>query len=295
MSDISRRELSRRQFLKSGLALAAGVATLGPQQALGNEQDDYTRWAFLSDTHIAIDPDNRFRGFYPYRNLQEVAGQIAYDMPDGVVITGDLARLRGHTGAYENLKAVLAPVAAQRPVYLGLGNHDNRRDFFQAFRHTGDVAGAVENKHIITTNTGPIRLVVLDTLLVVDTLPGLLGRWQRTWLDAFLHVCDDTPTILFLHHTPKAHLLDTGRFFDIIRPATKVKAVIYGHSHRYGFSESDGIHFINLPATGYNFRGSQPVGWMEARMTRRGGEFFLHAIGGNRRPDRQVVKLRWRA
>jgi len=295
MSDISQRELSRRDFLKGGLALAAGVATLGPQQALGHEQDECTRWAFLSDTHIATDPDNHFRGFYPYRNLQEIAGQIAYDMPDGVVITGDLARLKGDTEAYENLKTLLSPIAAERPVHLGLGNHDDRPDFFRAFGGADDISGAVEHKHIITANVGPVRLVVLDTLLVVDTIPGLLGRQQRTWLDAFLRVCDDTPTILFLHHTPKADLLDTGRFFDIIRPVTKVKAVVFGHSHKYKFSESDGIHFINLPATGYNFKGSQPVGWVEAQLTGTGGEFLLHALGGNRQTDGQAVKLRWRA
>jgi len=97
MYDVSERNLNRRQFLKGTLALAAGVAVLGPARVLGDDRDDCTRWAFLSDTHVAPDPDNHYRGFYPYRNLREIAGQIAYDPPDGVVVTGDLARMKGKT------------------------------------------------------------------------------------------------------------------------------------------------------------------------------------------------------
>ena len=53
------------------------------------------RWAFLSDTHIPEDVNNNYRGFYPYRNLQKVVPGIVSTMPDGVAITGDLARLSG--------------------------------------------------------------------------------------------------------------------------------------------------------------------------------------------------------
>lgn len=294
MLSICNRSLSRRQFLHGGLALAAGVATLGPAQALGDDRNECTRWAFLSDTHVADDPDNHYRGFYPYRNLREIAGQVAYNPPDGTIITGDLARLKGHAGAYENLKALLAPVTDQRPVYLGLGNHDDRDDFFRAFENSAGLAKTVENRHVITEVAGPVRLIILDSLLFVDTIPGLLGLSQRTWLETYLRVCDDRPTILFLHHTPRIDLLDTGRLFDIIGSMPKVKAVVYGHSHKFKFSQYKGIHLINLPATGYNFSGSQPIGWVEARLTNQGGEFTLHALAGNRRNDGRRKTICWR-
>ena len=293
MHDVSKRSLSRRQFLKGGLAFAAGVAALGPARVLGADMDQCTRWAFLSDTHVAPDPDNHYRGFYPYRNLREIAGQIAYNPPDGVVITGDLARLRGRTEAYENLKTLLTPVTEQRPVYLGLGNHDKRDDFSQAFHDSADDAGSVEDKHVLTAVAGPLRLIVLDSLLV-DRAAGLLGQSQRVWLKNVLDASDDRPTILFLHHRPRIDLLDTKRLFDIIEPAAKVKAVVYGHSHKFRFSEYKGIHLINLPATGYNMSGSQPVGWVEARLTEKGGEFTLHALGGNRKMDGCSERLSWR-
>lgn len=286
--------MNRRQFLKDGLALAAGVATLGPARVWGEDRDECTRWAFLSDTHVAADPDNRYRGFYPYRNLREIAGQIAYNPPEGVVITGDLARLRGQVEAYENLKTLLTPITEQRPVYLGLGNHDNRDDFSQAFEtFAGDVR-TVEDKHVATAVAGPMRLIVLDSLLA-DRATGLLGWSQRTWLSTFLATSDDRPTILFLHHRPRIDLLDTKRLFDIIEPVAKVKAVVYGHSHRFKFSEHKGIHMINLPATGYNMSRSQPVGWVEARLTDKGGQFTLHALDGNRKNDGCCENLVWRS
>ncbi len=294
MSDRSGCGLSRRGFLKGGLALAAGVATLGPARVFGEDRDECTRWAFLSDTHVDADPDNRYRRFYPYRNLQEIAGQIGYTPPDGVVITGDLARLRGRVEAYENLKTLLTPITEQRPVYLGLGNHDKRDDFSQAFATGAGDTRTVEDKHVVTAVAGPMRLIVLDSL-ITDRAAGLLGRSQRIWLSNFLATCDDRPTILFFHHRPRIDLLDSQRLFDIIRPVAKVKAVVYGHSHKFRFSEYKGIHLINLPATGYNMSRKQPVGWVEARLTDKGGDFTLHAIGGNRRNDGCCERLAWRS
>jgi len=290
-----RDRLSRRQLLKSGLALAAGAVAMGPRRVLGQDCPDCTRWALLSDIHIAANPENRFRGFYPYRNLQEATAQITGNLPDGVVITGDLARWRGETQSYERLKTMLAPISQQRPVHLGIGNHDNRKNFLRTFDDYDRVNGSGDSKHVVTINAGPVRLIVLDSLLFINANPGMLGRSQRAWLESYLQTCDDRPTILLLHHTPYADLLDTRRLFDIVKPVAKVKAIIYGHSHAYRFGEADGVHLINLPATGFNFSNRQPVGWVEARFTQRGGEFRLHVIGGNTDDDGRTTTLNWRA
>mgnify|MGYP001396241431 CR=1 FL=1 len=294
MSDRSGCDLSRRGFLRGGLAWAAGVAALGPARVFGADRDECTRWAFLSDTHVAADPDNQYRKFYPYRNLREVAGQIAYTPPDGVIITGDLARLHGQVEAYENLKKLLTPITERRPVYLGLGNHDKRDDFSQAFAAGAGDIRTVEDKHVVTAVAGPMRLIVLDSL-ITDRAAGLLGQSQRLWLSNYLAMSDDRPTILFFHHRPQIDLLDSQRLFDIIQPVAKVKAVVYGHSHKFGFSEYKGIHLINLPATGYNMSQKQPVGWVEARLTDKGGDFALHAIGGDRESDGCCERLVWRS
>ena len=271
---------------------------IGPRRGQAEDlqaRKDLTRWAFLSDTHIAANPDNHFRGHYPYRNLQKVTAEIATNLPDGLVVTGDLARWRGAVGDYENFKSLMAPVAEQRPIYMGLGNHDNRDRFLEAFEKSPVSGEAVEGKHIVTAMAGPVRMVILDSLLLTNVYGGMIGRPQRTWLETYLQICDDTPTILFLHHTPRADLLDAGRLFDVVTPIKKVKAVVYGHSHKYEFRQSDGLALVNLPASGYNFTNAQPLGWVEARLTGKGGEFVLHAVEGNTKHNGRTTMVRWRA
>lgn len=301
MSDGFDRQVSRRQLLSFGLALAGGVAVMKPRLGKAAEaknakdRSDIARWAFLSDTHIAEDPDNHFRGLYPYRNLKNATADIETYVPDGVVITGDLSRSRGGAGAYAKLKGLLEPLAQTRPIYMGVGNHDNRDDFVAAFEHSDTSGEAVKDKHIVTAMAGPVRMIILDSLLYTNVFGGMIGRPQRTWLDTYLRVCDDTPTVVFLHHTPRADLLDARRLLEILTPIKKVKALVFGHSHKYEFSQSDGLILVNLPACGYNFTNAQPVGWVEARMTAEAGEFVLHAVGGNPSKDGRTTMVRWRA
>lgn len=296
MSNITQQNLNRRQFLKTAMAVAGGVATLGPAQVLGASRWEPAHWAFLSDTHISANPDNRYRGFYPYQNLQEVTGQLACDLPDGLVVTGDLARLKGHTGDYRNLRKLLTPIARQRPIHLATGNHDNRDNFLDAFTNSGGRDWLVDGKRIVTVKTGPVMLIILDSLLFVDLPWGRLGRGQRTWLETYLNATDDIPTILFLHHPIKGRgaLLDAESLFEIIRRIPKVKAVVHGHSHEFAFREADGIHVLSLPATGYNQRRTEPVGWVDAHLTGEYGVFTLHAVDGNTRLNRHTEQLRWR-
>jgi hypothetical protein len=74
-----------------------------------------------------------------------------------------------------------------------------------------------------------------------------------------------------------------------------VKAVIYGHSHKYAFGQEDGIHLINIPAVGYNFSEEEPVGWVDAMFTPNGVDLALHAFAGNRSGDGKTRSLPWRS
>jgi hypothetical protein len=101
MFDVLRHKLNRRQFLSAGLAIAGGVA-ISPRRVFSAGSEDrkkVIRWALLSDTHTPPDPDNRCRSFHPYRNLQEMVGQIAPNLPDGLIIAGDVARSTGKVGS----------------------------------------------------------------------------------------------------------------------------------------------------------------------------------------------------
>jgi 3',5'-cyclic AMP phosphodiesterase CpdA len=289
--------MTRRGFLRAGLA-AGGAFVLGPRRLIAQEGREEVRWAFLSDTHIAADPENNYRGFYPYRNLQKVLEWIRSDLPEGLVITGDLARLTGQAGDYESFKKLMMPVIEERPVCLALGNHDDRENFARAFEKSAGAKQPVKGKHVVVVNAGPVRFVLLDSLLYVEKTPGLLGKAQRTWLEEYLRTCDDRPTLLFFHHTlgdADGDLLDILRLFELVRPIRKVKAIVYGHSHEYAYGERDGIHLINLPATAYTFGSIEPIGWVEAKLTGAGGRFTLHAIGGNDVFDGFTKGLAWRS
>ncbi len=296
MSGTTEHRLSRRQFLHGAMALAGGIATFGPQEVLASDRSDSAHWAFLSDTHISRNSRNRYRGFYPYQNLQEITGQLNSSLPDGVIITGDLARLRGRSGDYQNLKKLLTPVAQKRPIHLATGNHDNRDNFLNTFQNTGSHEWRVGGKRIVTVKTSSVNLILLDSLLFVDLPWGRLGQAQRKWLKTYLEVCDETPTILCLHHPVKGFgsLLDGDSLLKVIKPMPKIKAVVHGHSHEFAFRQIDGIHMISLPATGYNQLSREPVGWVDAHLTDTEGVFTLNAVAGNTRQHGHTERLRWR-
>lgn len=293
------KPMNRRDFIKTSLGAIGAMVTIGTGNSFGlNENENQTtRWALLADTHIPADVSGNCRGFYPYQNLQKVIPDVISASPDSVIIAGDLARSVGELGDYENLKKLLIAAAEKTPVFMALGNHDNRNNFFKVFDETTGEKQPVKNKYVIVVNKPPVRLIILDSLLHVNKVEGLLGKAQRQWLEYYLKKSDDIPTVLCFHHTlgdNDGDLLDVLRLFRIIESIRKVKAIIYGHSHVYRFSDFEGIHLINIPAMGYNFRDTDPIGWVEAKLTAKGGDFTLHAVDGNREKDGSVKTLKWR-
>jgi 3',5'-cyclic AMP phosphodiesterase CpdA len=299
MAETFFKPMNRRSFIKTSLAAFGTLITLnsGCSTGLMKSDEKETRLALLADTHIPEDVENNYRGFYPYRNLEKVVPDLVSNSLDGVLIAGDLARLTGQPGDYANLRQLLNPLAEKMWGYMALGNHDNRENFFKVFYDIFRDKPDLKGKHVTVIKMASTRVIMLDSLLYTNKVPGLLGKAQRQWLEDFLKECDETPTILCFHHTLSdgdGDLLDVPRLFSMIAPIRKVKAIVYGHSHVYGFSEFEGIHLINLPAVGYNFSDSDPVGWVQARLTNRGGDFVLHAIAGNKDMDGSVTKLAWR-
>lgn len=279
--------LSRRSF---ALTLAGAIAT----KAAGDE----ARWALLSDTHIPQDPANEYRGFRPVENLKKVAPQVEAWKPQGVMICGDLARLDGQPGDYTALQDLLAPVLRQTPVAMALGNHDNRKNFLAALGASQKDPQPAKDRHVLSIDAGPVRVVVLDSLVQPNYTPGLLGKTQRLWLADHLDKSDDKPVIVCVHHTLDDNdgaLLDAPRLFDIVKTRRKVKAIFFGHSHQYSYETWEQIHLVNLPAIGYNFRDSEPVGWVEALFRAGGARLTLRAFGGNTALDGKPFDLKWRS
>ena len=297
MPGLFHQPISRKQFLATSVK-SLGVMGLahscGQIRAADGKRSVWV--VLLLDTHISADFANAYRGFRPVENLQQVVPQVRAAGPDLAIIDGDAARVDGQRDDYRSLQKLLAPLAAELPIYIGLGNHDDRKNFFQVFPPAGEERGQVAGKHVALIERAGLRFIVLDSLMYVNKVAGLLGKAQRTWLEKFLATADDKPILLFVHHTlgdGDGDLLDVDRLFRIVDAYPQVKAIFYGHSHRYAFDQHEHIQLINLPAVGYNFSDDQPVGWVDARFTPEGGEFTLRAIAGNRAGDGQTKSVAW--
>jgi 3',5'-cyclic AMP phosphodiesterase CpdA len=300
MPGIYDQTMSRKRFLRvsagavGALAMSRTATLWGASEGTADGQT--VRMALLSDTHIPADATDQYRGFLPVENLKQVVPQVREAQPAGVIISGDAARLDGQAADYEALRSLLQPLAELSPIYIGLGNHDNRDNFFTVFGPAHDARQAVNPKYVLQVETAPVRLIVLDSLLYVNKVAGLLGKAQRDWLARHLEQSDDKPTVLFVHHTlgdGDGDLLDADRLFGIVQPHSQVKAIFYGHSHRYALDERDGVKLVNLPAVGYNFNDAEPVGWVEATFSADGVDLGLRAIGGNRQQDGKTKSVRW--
>jgi Icc protein len=291
------RPRDRRSFLGiAGLSGAALVTSAFRRDTPASPPGGQLHLALLSDTHVPGDRVNGHRGMSPWENLRAAAAQVAAARPQGVVICGDAARLEGREDDYRELRALLEPVAAVAPVYVGLGNHDDRGRFREVFPDAPGVHAPVDGKHVSVIEHEAVRVVVLDSLLYVNEVAGLLGKAQRAWLAAYLPTVADRPAVIFVHHPPSdedGDLLDGDRLLAILRANGHVKAIVHGHAHVWARSRLDRLHVVGLPALGYNFSDDQPVGWVQVRFRPDGVSLTLHVVAGNRADDGRTTLLEW--
>ncbi|MDB4796792.1 metallophosphoesterase [bacterium] len=254
------------------------------------------RMALLSDTHTPADPANGYRGHSPIDNLKRIVPQVVQRRPEGVIVNGDAARLTGELEDYAVFKELVQPMREVAPIYVGLGNHDHRENFFSVIEKDSPHSQDIAKKHVLVIEHPAVRLVVLDSLLYVNKTAGLLGQAQRAWISEFLEGSDRRPIVFFVHHTigdRDGDLLDSGRFLEMLETHKNVKAIFYGHSHRYEFKNHSGIHLINLPAVGYNFNDREPVGWVDSVFSSTGVDLTLHVVAGNAAQDGVTTVIKW--
>ena len=308
--------IDRKQFLKSVTSIGTatlfswrtacaqdttdGSAVPDDSTNIATEEPPKPRFkvAMLSDTHIPLKADDGYRNFSPQENLTKVAPQVVATKPQAVIVNGDAARLDGQVGDYQKLRELLGPIAAIAPIHIGLGNHDDRGNFYQVFPADAEAKSTqeVNGKHVSVIDTPVVRLIVLDSLLYVNKVAGLLGKNQRDWLTNYLPTATDKPIALCVHHTlsdSDGSLLDADRLFRIIEPHKQVKAIFYGHSHRYEVTEQAGVRLINLPAIGYNFSDEQPVGWVDASFHESGVAMTLRTVAGNQNNNGKTTEVSW--
>src|SRR6266536_3905334 len=196
MPGIFYQPVNRREFLGHSARALALLALSKHTRVLGQEAADAEKQvhlALLSDTHVPADSKNEYRKFLPWENLKTVIPQVIEARPEGVILNGDAARLTGELADYEAVKQLLAPLAERAPVYIELGNHDNRDNFFKIFDQPCGARQVVAGKHVLVVEYPVARLILLDSLLCVNQAAGFLGKAQREWLAGFLERHDARP------------------------------------------------------------------------------------------------------
>jgi 3',5'-cyclic AMP phosphodiesterase CpdA len=154
--------------------------------------------AQLTDLHLGFETGNPDELNARRLNIAlDWLGNLAV-RPDMLFLSGDLAD-RGEIESYERLRDKIRALAF--PVYLCVGNHDDRAALRHAFPHLPNVNGFVQ----YVVDRPEVRFIVLDT--VDDGLHGgAFCSSRATWLREQLDAVPGKPVMIVLHHPP----IETG-------------------------------------------------------------------------------------
>ena len=295
--------ISRRDFLRRAVAAGAG-AGLAPNLFADAKPVDQNFWALLSDTHLAEDRSRVERGINMTRHFEIVARELVglEKRPVGVLLNGDCAFNSGESGDYSRLRDLLEPLrAAQMPMHLALGNHDNRERFWEVFQDEKRARRPLTDRQAVLLRTPLANWFILDSLEKTLSTPGLLGPEQLDWLASTLDANADKPALVMLHHNPGIEggnigLKDTIALLDVLRPRRQVKAYFFGHTHNWRIEQDpSGLHLVNLPPVAYVFQQGLPSGWVRADLRKDAVRLELRSVDPKHKDHGQVVNLQWRA
>jgi len=294
--------LSRRGFFRRTLAATAGLA-LSPRLFGAEKAADDKLWALFSDPHIAADPAHVHYRVNMAEHLKNVVREVAAlpVRPAGVMVNGDCAFDSGEKDDYATFTGLLEPLrAAQMPIHLTLGNHDNREHFWNVLKAEKTARRPLVDKQALLVPTPQANWFVLDSLDQTLSTPGFLGKEQLQWLAGALDANAGKPALVMVHHNPGLSenvpgLKDTAAFLEVIRPRKHVKAYFFGHTHFWNVSQDDsGIYFINLPPVAYVFREGEPSGWVRATLAPDGMKLELRCVDTTHKQHGEVKELKWR-
>jgi 3',5'-cyclic AMP phosphodiesterase CpdA len=209
-----------------------------------------------------------------------------YGDADFCVLAGDLADL-GEAAAYERLKAAIARLPI--PVYITLGNHDDRPTFLQVFgenfaAETGKVDKVIDHKGY--------RVILLDSS-EPGRVDGVLEQEQIDWLRERLAEAMDRPVIVVLHHNANAlhiesdtiRILEPDALIAALKTHPDIRQIIAGHVHLTSTALWHGLPFTTLAGGHYSvgFAVDQPG----AAFPRLSGPGQMAVVVGT--PDRTTV------
>lgn len=301
--------LQRRTFLKT--SLGAGVSlltfnTMSAAETAAEAEGESEHVALIADTHIDADATRVVRGSVMASNLLRVVADILTlkQKPVFALINGDCAFNVGLPADYKTFASLVSGItAANIPLHMAMGNHDDRFAFLAQFDAPETAGAAVEGKHVTLVQTRHANWFVIDTLWQVNNVTGEVGAEQLRWLKSALETNSDKPAIVVGHHNPQfmpdngriSGILDSQPLFDILESLSHVKAYVFGHTHNWNMTQRDsGLHLINLPPVGYVFDEKRPAGWVDAEVHGSGLSLTLHSLDVMHPEHMQAQQLSWR-
>jgi len=299
----SPRGISRRELLASSLGAGAMSLLLHSRLWSADAPVDPNRFIILSDTHVSEHRHKVHRDVNAYDHFCEARQQyLAVNArPSRLILTGDCVFRTGELGDYRRLKELVEPIPF--PMTFAMGNHDLREHFWSVFPEYKADPLPVAGRHITRFESPLADWFVLDSLDQNDHTPGRMGEAQLKWLAAELDRPSDKPAIVVAHHYPiskddpstaSGALQDTDALYDVILPRKRVKAYIFGHSHRWQHSRIDDLHLINIAAVSWVFDPTQPQGWVDAQLRPDGIRVTLQCIDAAHAGHNQTLDFAWR-
>jgi len=297
------KRISRRELLAGTLGTGAAALLFQGRLWSAEAPADPNRFVLLADTHVCGDPEKVLRDTNPSKNFQQAREQYraVHSRPAGLIVAGDCAFLKGEPGDYRQLRELAAPIPF--PVTFAMGNHDHREHFWEAFPRHRVTPCPVPGRHVTLIEAPNADWFVLDSLDKTNSTPGRMGEAQRKWLAGQLDRRPEKPALVVAHHYPlpkndpemlKSALLDTEELFKVILPRNRVKAYVFGHSHRWEHAKIDGLHLVNLPALAWLFDPKQPRGWVDAQLKPDGIRLTLQCLDPSHEAHGRPLDLAWR-
>ena len=206
----------------------------------------------FTDIHIT-EAGQTIIGLDPLDRFERALKRAVTDHPDasGILISGDLTH-RGLNPEYLRLKACLDQ--APLPVFLMLGNHDNREEACKVFPQM--VQNGL-NFVQFRLDFGHHTILCLDTKddAAPDHHSGYLCAERLTWLDHQLKDAKGQIITVVAHHPPHdvgfpgmdAIKIRNGR--ALLARGLKYHQLICGHVHRTIMGSLDGLPFAMLKST----------------------------------------------